>query len=90
MQEPYIAPLLATEADEQAQKVADAMAASAAFLASHQKVVPPKVDGRAPVVFVDVGKKFMDMRDEKKREKAADARKRLRERKEQRKVKATT
>jgi len=79
--EPLVAPLLAGLADQHAQKVADSMAASAKFLASHQHVVPPKVEGRAPIVFVDVGTKFMVAKDENKRQKAADARKRLKEKK---------
>lgn len=75
-QVPLVAPLVASLADQHAQKVADSLAASAQFLASHQHVVPAKMEGRAPMVFVDVGTKFMIPKEENRRQKAADARKR--------------
>ncbi|KAG8862906.1 hypothetical protein FRB96_000324 [Tulasnella sp. 330] len=80
-QEPLVAPLVASLADEHAQKVADSLAASAKFLASHQHVVPAKMEGRAPTVFVDVGTKFMIPKEERKRQKAAAARKKQKEKK---------
>ncbi|KAG8877612.1 hypothetical protein FRB97_003241 [Tulasnella sp. 331] len=79
--EPLVAPLVASLADEHAQKVADSLAASAKFLASHQHVVPAKMEGRAPTVFVDVGTKFMIPKEERKRQKAAAARKKQKEKK---------
>ncbi|KAG8994285.1 hypothetical protein FRB94_008399 [Tulasnella sp. JGI-2019a] len=79
--EPLVAPLMASLADQHAQKTADTIAASAKFLASHQHVVPAKQEGRAPMVFVDVGKKFMVPKEENQRLKAAAARSRLKAKK---------
>lgn len=67
--------------EERAKKAADSKAASAEFAASHSHVVPPKVAGRSPTVFVDVGTKFINPRDQHKRQKASEARRRLKEKK---------
>ncbi|KAG9004412.1 hypothetical protein FRB90_010907 [Tulasnella sp. 427] len=79
--EAVVGPHLLARAASLAQKTAESEAASAQFAASHSHVVEPTVPGRSPTVFVDVGSKFVDAKDVAKREKAADARRRLKEKK---------
>lgn len=76
-----VGPHLLARAARLAQKAAESEAASAQFAASHSHVVEPAVPGRAPTVFVDVGTKFMDTKEVAQRQKAAEARRRLKEKK---------
>ncbi|KAG8908061.1 hypothetical protein FRC01_007507, partial [Tulasnella sp. 417] len=77
--EAIVGPHLLARAARLAQKAAESEAESAQFAASHSHVVEPTVPGRSPTVFVDVGTKFVDTKDVAKRQKAADARRRLKE-----------
>jgi len=76
-EEPIVGPHLVALAERRAAKAAQSEAASAEFAASHSHVVEPHVEGRHPTVFIDVGLKFLNAKDEAKRQKAADARRRL-------------
>ncbi|KIO21404.1 hypothetical protein M407DRAFT_245489 [Tulasnella calospora MUT 4182] len=77
--EAIVGPHLLARAARLAQKAAESEAASAQFAASHSHVVEPTVPGRSPTVFVDVGTRFMDAKDVAQRQKAAEARRRLKE-----------
>lgn len=83
-QEPIVGPRLVALAEEAAKKLADTQAATAEFAAAHSRVVEPTVEGRAPTVFVDVGTRFMNLKEEAKRQKASQARQRLKAKKRSR------
>ncbi|KAG8903307.1 hypothetical protein FRB99_003466 [Tulasnella sp. 403] len=80
-QQAIVIPHLQALADARAERKAASEAASAQFAASHSHVVEPAVEGRKPIVFIDVGNKFMNQKDETRRQKAAAARRRLKEKK---------
>jgi hypothetical protein len=76
-----VGPHLVNLAEKHSQRAAQAAASSAQFAASHSHVVQSTVPGRSPTIFIDVGLKFLNPKEEAKRQKEAAARKRLKAKK---------
>ena len=70
--------MIAKLGEQEAHDAAVKTAKIAAYNASHKTVLPPAVEGRSATVFVDIGRRFMDHKTEKRRLKAGRSRVALR------------